>query len=407
LKGVRAVEEALMASRDARALEFFNAGGRVLKIEAAAGEAAAAAGDDVPRLLVTLKDADGVEHTIDTSHFYANGEKPKLVSRRAGEDIEGVGLERDGDTGRVFHNGRPQDFVMDSETGLRASPVGGAAGRGGAAAVPESALVPETPATLSAQVEAMKAGRRAVVVVTPDDLSDVSQKVIVPKGMRSFGTPEGGRIIYNPSLADRADVIRRMDDGTLGELMGHVEPKPAAPEIIVVAKDPQTGTELQSSYVSSAEKADEQAAAFAEQHPGAIVEVGGAELEREVLTGRTAANGADQALPLTAMTPRERIRKLARDVQDVVNITKAIPASFDNSALMGQGAIIAGARPSLIPGAVSDSARSAMSPTRFEAFKRKLVTHPNQDLRESSGLYLASIGTGSFSSRLKKAADRK
>jgi len=97
----------------------------------------------------------------------------------------------------------------------------------------------------------------------------------------------------------------------------------------------------------------------------------------------------------------ERVRKGARDVQDVVNISKAIPASFDDSALFGQGAIIAGARPSLVPGAVADSARTAMSPRKFEAFKQKLVTHPNQPLREDSGLYLASIGQGeeTFGSR--------
>jgi len=108
------------------------------------------------------------------------------------------------------------------------------------------------------------------------------------------------------------------------------------------------------------------------------------------------ADDAGQALPLAdaSMAPRDKIRQLARDTRDVINLTKAIPASFDNSALFGQGAIVAGARPSLIPGAAGDAGRSAMSRTRFEAFKRNLVTHPNQQLRESSGLYLASIGEG-------------
>ena len=233
LKGVRAVEDALKASRDARALEFFNSGGRVLKLE----------NEGARGVFVTLKDAQGLEHRIDLSAMYAGGGKPKLKSVPAGRELEGVGVERMAETGRVYHDGRPQDFKMEAGGTLRASPVGG----GGRA-------------------------RRAAVSAAP----------------------------------------------------------------------------------------------------------------------------VEQSLPLatTPLARSERIRKLARDVQDVVNITKALPASFDNSALMGQGAIIAGARPSLIPGAVSDSARSAMSRTNFEAFKKNLVRNPNQDLRESSGLYLASIKQG-------------
>jgi hypothetical protein len=88
---------------------------------------------------------------------------------------------------------------------------------------------PETPETPAAQVEAIKNGRRAVVHVEPDAINDPAQKVVVPNGMRSFGTPEGGRIIYNPELVAREEVARRMDDGTLGELMGNVEPQPKEP----------------------------------------------------------------------------------------------------------------------------------------------------------------------------------
>ena len=91
----------------------------------------------------------------------------------------------------------------------------------------------------------------------------------------------------------------------------------------------------------------------------------------------------------------------ARTVQDVVNLPKAIRASFDLSGLGAQGGIIAGARPSLIPGAVADSTRSVLSKEAHEAFKRGLLSSPNQELRESSGLYLASIGQGeeTFASR--------
>lgn len=248
LKGVRAVEEALMASRDARALEFFNSGGRVLKLET----------EGARGVFVTLKDAEGLEHRIDLSAMYAGGGKPKLKSVPADQELSGVGLEREGASGRVYHSGRPQDFVMDSDGSLRASPVGGdGSGRGAASAAAAS----------------------------------------------------------------------------------------AAPSV-------------------------------------------------------------EQALPLATPTGiRPRVRKAARDVRDLINITKAIPASFDSSGLLNQGGLIAGARPSLIPGAVGDGLRSTVSKDAYEAFKRKLVTSPNHPLREASGLDLTSLAGGEeqFASRFTRA----
>jgi len=655
--------------------------------------------NEAPHFKITLKDADGVEHTIDTSAYYEGGQKPKLVSRRPGEEIEGVGLERDGDTGRIFHNGKPQDFVMDSDGTLRAAPVGGY--------VPPAAPVPAAADTLAAQVDDLKTGHRSVVILG----SGSEQKIKVPNGMRSFGTPEGGRIVYNPAHVTREDVALRMDDGTLDELMNpgdhdpsvanvdHYKSTPArlvsdevlraentmGRDVVVVQKpdgsrqafyrssgqnsgqagewfpfggivdggshdgwfnklpfvrdelsdtahplhrygseeNKRIGRWLKSQNIPEGvevprgelnarvkelgafDDATERIGAFVEperapvagddpfagitptqvtrqpasanlaatlpdklgdpaapewhqfapedgtlgiprssmpqikgEHRGALVQfLKGRGITHEqveiapnmlkpsqaewspekvnrargfegtprsilvssdghVLDGHhqwlsslhdapdapipaiqlnapihqllietarfpssgvdkasaavaSGARSADDALPdlsdladepaaaapvdvdeLTSATPDganltetipvnqnpgrgrlrsagatlalpERVRKRARDVQDLVNLTKAIPASFDNSALFGQGAIISGARPSLIPGAVADSARSAMSPAKFETFKNKLVSHPNQELREASGLYLASIKQGeeTFGSR--------
>lgn len=174
------------------------------------------------------------------------------------------------------------------------------------------AFVPETPETLAAQMDALKAGRRAVVEVTPDLYRNVDEKVVVPGPMRSFRTPDGGRIIYDPKLVSREEVIRRMDDGTLGELMGHVETQAAGGNGatgIVVAKDAE-GREIQSSYVSSPETAAAQAEAFSAQHPGARIEAGGPELEQSVLDARGAAPRARLKLE----RPGEVYRFRGRDV---------------------------------------------------------------------------------------------
>jgi hypothetical protein len=245
-KALRNVERILSASGNRKAAEFFGRGGRILSIEAAPVDELAAVAGDVPHFKMVLKDASGAEHIIDTSAYYVNGQKPKLVSRKAGEDIEGIGLERDGDTGRVFFEGKPQDFRMEAGGKLEAAPLGG----------------------------------RAV-----------------------------------------ADPVDELLDGL--------------PDV-------------------------------------------------------------EQSLPLAAevpKTPRERLEKMARDFRDVVNLTKAIPASFDNP-LFGQGAILVGARPSLMPDAVSNAVRSGLSRKRYEAFKKRTVTHPNHPLREDSGLYLGSLADG-------------
>lgn len=87
--------------------------------------------------------------------------------------------------------------------------------------IPQSAIappVPETPDTLAAQMNALLAGRRSVVEVTPDAMNDPDSKVVVPAGFRSFKTFEGGRIIYDPRRVTREEVVRRMDGGSLGAL---------------------------------------------------------------------------------------------------------------------------------------------------------------------------------------------
>jgi hypothetical protein len=177
--------------------------------------------------------------------------------------------------------------LFDAEHRPDAGEGGTAKGENSAIRNPQSpnapALVPETPETLRAQLNALIEGRRAVVHVTP------GEKVVVPNGFRSFKDFDGSRIIYDPRQVTHEEVVAAMDAGTLGELMGHVEPKPENPAGVVVAKDANTGTEIQSSYVSSEEKAAEQARAFSEQHPGARIEVGGDDLERQLLAEREAA----------------------------------------------------------------------------------------------------------------------
>ncbi len=83
LKPVARLEEALKASGDARAAEFFARGGRILDVElperAAGAVAERAAADDAPRLgVVTFRDPDGRIFKLDTSTGQLTGDVPPL-----------------------------------------------------------------------------------------------------------------------------------------------------------------------------------------------------------------------------------------------------------------------------------------------------------------------------------------
>jgi hypothetical protein len=313
----------------------------------------------------------------------------------------------------------------------------------------DAPLAPETPETLAAQVEAMKAGRRAVVHVTPDAINDPAQKVVVPVGMRSFGTPEGGRIIYNPQMVERAEVARRMDDGSLGELMGHIEPKPENPAGVVVARDGRTGAEIQSSYVSSPEKAAEQAQAFSQQHPGSHVEVGGVDLEKQVLDERAAgAQGSgsapagdeldellkdvppssampvDRGQPLpeylaemtgaspapelqgaaaTPTTARGVAGRVAQTASDIINLPKSLKSSFALHGPFRQGIPQVLAHPSLLNDALTTQAKAFASEDAFQTFARGVMERPDFKLMQESGLFLPSTYDIEFAGRAPAA----
>jgi len=283
-KGVRAVEEALLASRNAKAVEFFESGGRILKIEAAPLEriAADAAAAPSAHLVVTLQDPHGNFHRLNTQ----TGTLEEMADAGLSPALR---LERE----------RHAQTIAELETEIKTA---------------ESTL---------------------------------------QRGVNDAG-----------------------DDLTPGEIAD-------------LQLEVRMATEARDGYEHLIDVIDTHADEVART--------------RRAAAAPAASPDAEQALPLAAspQTPRERIMKVARDTKDIINLTKAIPASFDNSALAGQGAVIVGARPSLAAGAIGDATRSAMSRGKFERFKRNLVTHPNQDLRESSGLYLASIGKGeeTFGSR--------
>lgn len=104
----------------------------------------------------------------------------------------------------------------------------------------------------------------------------------LPNGMRTTRTPDGV-FYYNPKVID-ATTIRNTPTT---ELLGHVEPKSETTTEAVVARDPVTNTETQSSAVSP-ENVAKQAEVTQANFPEAKVEVGDANLAAEVIAERVA-----------------------------------------------------------------------------------------------------------------------
>jgi hypothetical protein len=151
---------------------------------------------------------------------------------------------------------------------------------------PDRVPMPESRHTLDAQMQAMLEGRRNAVLVTPG-----AELPPVPRGYTATQTPEG-IFIHDPRRVAASLIHSLVENKRHGELMGHVEPVSDQTTAGVVARDPQTGQELQASYVSP-ENVPAQAEALQDQFPGAKVEAGGAELESRVLNDRAAALSGD------------------------------------------------------------------------------------------------------------------
>lgn len=159
---------------------------------------------------------------------------------------------------------------------------------------------PETSATLAAQVDALVAGRRPAVLVTRG-----AEMPEVPRGMKAVATPRG-TFIFDPARVGEREVIARAEDGSFGELLGHVEPKSPATDQVVVATDARTGGELQSSLVSP-ENLAAQRRELGRQFPEARVESGAVdgELAQSVLFGRDSQTSATRPRMVEPIPPKE------------------------------------------------------------------------------------------------------
>lgn len=289
-------------------------GGAALKAVAktgAAGRAVDAAGEALTarrlggggEVLNLSRVADELGAVADDGANVANAAKPRI--RLAADGISGQGIEVDMRSGRLYRDGAPQPYMLGDD-GVRRVPLFGADDAPDIRRAPDQAKVttpapvtdspvrlapethstprevapvPEALATLDAQLDAMRAGRRRAVLVTPGEALPE-----IPDGFTRTIT-EKGTFIHDPQKLTKGEIFDRVDHDAHGSLLGHVEPKSERTKAIVVATRKTDGTELQASYVSP-ENVERQAAELTRQFPGAQVEAGGANLEARVLAER-------------------------------------------------------------------------------------------------------------------------
>lgn len=140
--------------------------------------------------------------------------------------------------------------------------------------------VPEGRAAISGQMEAMRNGERDAVLITPG-----TPRPPIPPGYRTTKTSEG-LFIYDPKFISEKGIKAMVADGTHGQLLGNLAPKPepGEPVATVVARDAE-GKEVQSSVVPP-EVAEAQANELAKQHPEAKIEIGDENLAAKVIAER-------------------------------------------------------------------------------------------------------------------------
>lgn len=171
------------------------------------------------------------------------------------------------------------------------------------------APVPESAETVAAQMDALLAGRRRAVLLTPGTPTPA-----LPEGVRRVKTAVGEFLALKSLPAKR---IRRMvRAGTYHKLLGLIEPKSERTSQVVVARTAE-GAEAQTAMVSP-ERTSEQQAVFEKMYPNATVETGGAELGAEVIRERQRSQ-IEQAAHEAATSPQNDLPEPTDGQRDAGN----------------------------------------------------------------------------------------
>jgi hypothetical protein len=174
----------------------------------------------------------------------------------------------------------------------------------------ENATVPEAPETIAAQLEALREGRgnRRAVLISSGEQMPATKGALESQGLAVTET-DVGTFIHSPRAVSRKQVRQLARDRRHHELLGIVERKSESTTETVVARDPETGTELQAAVVGP-ENVPAQADELQAQFPGASVNV---EAANDVIAARldeveaSSPTSVDAAAHTAATSPANQL----------------------------------------------------------------------------------------------------
>jgi len=186
-----------------------------------------------------------------------------------------------------------KEFKPLIEKGLQSSPILASERGSFSTKRIEDSPVPESPETLTLQLNSLAQGNSRAMLVTPG-----AQTPSIPEGFQSLQS-KVGTWIYDPKKLKPYEIKKSVDQGNFGELLGYVEPKsPTATQVVSAS---QNGIEARSALVSP-ENVQAQIDVFRKQFPGSEIKVGGASQAAEIIGQRALRNVPSESLLVSPPT---------------------------------------------------------------------------------------------------------
>lgn len=233
--------------------------------------------------------------------------------------------------------------------------------------VPKENPAPETQGSIAAQMEALTAGRRPAVLITPG-----SPAPEVPQGFESVQTDKG-LFIFDPEQVNPNYVRWLAMNDRHGELLGHVEPKSEKTGSSVT--NPTTGL-VDEKQTALRDLTD----AFSAADSEAVNEA----YERARAQGATDAE-IHAAIGGAKADPPSLVRRAGRTALDVWNATRSIKTSFDFSAPRNS-LILTLTHPLKAARAFGQSVKAFGSESTAQKYRDAMESDPLKKVADESGL---------------------
>jgi hypothetical protein len=212
------------------------------------------------------------------------------------------------------------------------------------------APVPETPATLAAQLDRFRAGERRAVLFTPGTADPILQpgEVLTPT--------EAGNFLHRPEQLNPESIMQAVRENRIGEILDYgVASKPSAASTTVITQRAANGTPVNDVVTDAANAPKVQQALTAQARPGDSLEVRPAEAviaERVATPTKSKAELAAENLEATralakakAATPNVESSNIGSTPANVESRAREIPVDVSPEEIKAAAKSLPSERP--------------------------------------------------------------